>query len=172
MSGQPDPEEAPGLPSLDPRRATWIPVEARNHVTGASGPAAVLFGIARERGRIRHSSLRVLCFEGATTVHLDADGLHPGPWAVATKASLDGSRFVDGSWRPSADRSSLELSRASAIAFVSSLYGKTELRLAVVRPLSVPFLFTFSVSGAESSLRPLAQRCQWTPGPALSDAGR
>jgi len=50
--------------------------------------------------------------------------------------------------------------------------GKAELRLAVVRSLSVPFLFTFIVDGAEASLRPLAARCQWSAGPAISDAGR
>ena len=52
------------------------------------------------------------------------------------------------------------------------LYGKTYLRLAVVRPLSVPFLFTFAVGEAERALRPMAERCQWSAGPSISDAGR
>ena len=38
-------EHAPGLPSLA-ANAGWIAVEARNHATGISGPAAVLFGVA------------------------------------------------------------------------------------------------------------------------------
>jgi hypothetical protein len=160
-----------------PDRATWIPVDARNHVSGTNGLAAVLFGVAQERGRSRPASLRVDCFEGLTTVHLDADGLRPGPLslgvsAVAVRYSLDGGRFVDGSWQANADGSGLELSGDRAIAFVSELYGKAELRLAVMRPLSVPFLFTFTVDGAESSLRPLAERCHWSGGPAISDAGR
>ena len=74
-----------GLPSLAADRARWIPVEARNHVTGARGPAAVLFGGAHERGRDRPASLRVECFDGATAVHIDADGLTLGPWAVAVR---------------------------------------------------------------------------------------
>jgi hypothetical protein len=41
-----------------------------------------------------------------------------------------------------------------------------------VRPLSVPFLVTFAVEGAERSLRSLAERCHWSDGPAISDAGR
>ena len=168
-------EEAADLPSLDPGRASWIPVEARNHITGASGPAAVLFGVARERGRHRPASLRVECFDGVTSAYMDADGLRLGPSgvvvAVAVKVKLDGGRFVAGSWRASADGRGLELSGDRAIAFVSDLYGKTELRLAIVRPLSVPFLFTFAVGGAEPGLRPLAERCQWTAGPAISDAG-
>lgn len=171
-AGPPELENAAGLPSLDAGRATWIPVDARNHVTGASGPAAVLFGVAQERGRSRQASLRVVCFEGVTTVHMDADGLRPGPWAVAVRVSLDGGRFVAGSWQPSADGGSLELSGDRAVAFVSDLYGRAELRLAVVRPLSVPFLLTFVVSGAEPGLHPMAERCQWSAGPALSDAGR
>jgi hypothetical protein len=171
-AGSPEPEYADGLPSLDTGRATWIPVNARNHITGASGPAAVRFGVAQERGLSRQASLRVLCFEGVTTVHMDADGLRPGPWAAAVRVSLDGGRFVAGSWQPSADGGSLELSGDRAIAFVSDLYGRAELRLAVVRPLSVPFLFKFAVSGAEAGLRPMAERCQWSAGPALSDAGR
>jgi hypothetical protein len=36
----------------------------------------------------------------------------------------------------------------------------------------VPFLFTFTVAGAEPGLRPLADRCNWSAGPAISDAGR
>lgn len=172
VNAQPSDEYATSLPSLDARRATWIPVEARNHVTGANGPAAVLFGVAQEKGRHWRASLRVLCFEGATTVHIDADGLRPGPWAVAVKLSLDRGRFVAGSWRPSADGGSLELSGDRAIEFASDLYSRTELRLAVLRPLSVPFLLTFVVSGAEPSLRPLAERCRWSTGAALSDAGR
>jgi len=165
-------EQASPLPSLDTSRATWIAVDARNHLTGANGPAAVLFGVAQERGRHRTASLRVDCFDGVTTVHMDADGMRQGPWAVAVRISLDGGRFFSGSWRASADGSGLELSGARAIAFMAELYGKAELRLAVVRPLSVPFLFTFAVNGAEPGLHPLAQGCQWSTDPAISDAGR
>jgi len=164
--------ENEGLPSLDAGRARWIAVDARNHVTGAKGPAAVLFGVAQERGHRRPASVRVDCLDGVTTVHIDGDGLRLGPWAVAVRVSLDGGRFVAGSWQPSADGSGLELSGDRAIAFASDLYGKAELRLAVVRPLSVPFLFTFAVGGAEPGLRPLAERCRWSAGPAISDAGR
>lgn len=159
-------------PALAADRARWIPVEARNHVTGAHGPAAVLFGGAHERGRDRPASLRVECFDGATAVHVDVDGLRLGPWAVDVRLSLDGGRFVAGAWQPSADGSGLALSGERAVAFASALYGKTELRLAVMRPLSVPFLFTFPVTGAEPGLRPLADRCRWSAGPAISDAGR
>ena len=119
-------------------RASWIPVEARNHRTGVTGYAAVLFGIAQERGRHRQASLRVECFDGVMAVHMDADRLSPGPWVVAVRYSLDGGRFVGASWRPSADGSGLALSGERAAAFASELHGKTELRLGVVRPLSVP----------------------------------
>ncbi|SEN81094.1 hypothetical protein SAMN02990966_00164 [Rhodospirillales bacterium URHD0017] len=167
----PETENVPGPPSLA-ADATWIPVEARNHVTGASGPAAVLFGIAHERGRYRPASLRVECFDGVTAVHIDADGLRLGPWAVAVRLSLDGGRFVDGSWPPGGDGAGLVLAGERAVQFASELYGKAELRLAVVRPLSVPLLFTFVVAGAEPGLHPLADRCRWSAGPAISDAGR
>lgn len=164
-------EHAPGLPSRA-ANARWIPVEARNHVTGAGGPAAVLFGVAHERGRDRPASLRVECFDGATVVHMDADGLRLGPWAVAVQVSVDDGRFVAGSWQPNADGTGLELTGERAVQFASELYGKAGLRLAVVRPLSVPFLFTFAVTGAEAGLHPLADRCHWSAGPAISDAGR
>jgi hypothetical protein len=167
----PERENAAGLPSLAADRATWIPVEARNHATGSSGPAAVLFGVAHERGRYRLAALRVECFDGVTAIHMDADGLSLGPWAVAVRYSLDGGGFVVGSWQPSADGTGLALSGERAIAFANELYGKAELRLAVVRPLSVPFLFTFIVIGAEPDLHPLADRCHWSTGPAISDAG-
>lgn len=168
----PDPEDALRLPSLDAGRATWIHVDARNHDTGVSGPAAVLFGVARERGSSRQASLRVLCFEGLTSVHVDADGLRPGAWAAAVRVSLDGGRFAAGAWQLSADGGRLELAGSPAVASMSDLYGRTELRLSVVRPLSVPLLFTFAVKGAEPGLRPVAERCQWSAGPALSNAGR
>ena len=167
-----EPEQTAALPSLDAGRATWIPVEARNHLTGASGPAAVLFGVAQERGRQRPASLRVECFEGGTIVYMDADGLRLGPWAVTVATSFDRGRFVTGSWQPSGDGSGLKLSGDRAVAFASDLYGKAEMRLAVVRPLSVPFLFTFAVGGAEPPLRPLADSCRWAAGPSVSDAGR
>jgi hypothetical protein len=171
-----EPEQAAALPSLDAGRARWIAVEARNHVTGASGPAAVLFGVAQERGqergRPRQASLRVDCLDGVTIVHVDADGLRPGPWAVDVRLSLDGGRFVARSWQPGADGGGVRLSGERAVAFMGDLYGKAELRLAVVRPLSLPFLLTFAVVGAEPGLRPLAERCQWSAGPSISDAGR
>ena len=156
----------------DEASSSWIAVEARNHVTGAGGPAAVLFGVAKERGRSRAASLRIECFDGVTAVHMDGDGLRLGPWAVAVQISLDRGRFVAGSWRPNADGTGLMLSGERAIAFASELYGKAELRLAVVRPLSVPFVFTFAVVGAEPGLSPLADRCPWSAGPAIRDAGR
>ena len=165
----PDPD---GHIAEAPAPVTWQLVETRNHANGAGGASAVLFGIAQERGRSRSASLRIDCVDGLTTVRLDAVGLSPGPFAVAVRYSLDGGRFVARSWPASADQSGLELSGDRAVAFLSELYGRTELRLAVVRPLSVPFLFTFAVSGAEQSLRPLAERCQWSAGPSLSDAGR
>jgi len=163
------PENGPDLPYA--HGASWIPVEARNHATGAAGPAAVLFGIAHERGRYRPASLRVECFDGVTAVHMDADGLRLGPWAVAVRLSLDGGGFVAGAWQASGDGTGLVLTGERAVQFAGELYGKAELRLAVVRPLSVPFLFTFVVAGAEPGLRPLADRCHWSAGPAISDAG-
>lgn len=155
-----------------PAAPAWQLVEARNHVTGVRGLVAVVFGIAQERGRSRPASLRVHCVEGQTNVHVDIDGLGPAPSAVAVKYSLDGGRFVASGRPANADGSGLVLSGDRAIAFATELYGKAELRLAVVRPLSAPFLVTFVVGGAEKSLRPLADRCDWSGGPAISDAGR
>jgi hypothetical protein len=107
-----------------------------------------------------------------TTVHVDTAGLSPGPFAAGVTYSLDGGPFVAAAWQASADGSGLELSADRAIQFLTGLYGKTELRFAVVRPLSVPFLLTFAVVGAEQSLHTMADRCQWSVGPATSAAGR
>jgi hypothetical protein len=162
--------EATGVPA----GATWLLVEARDHARGTSGAAAVLFGVAQERGRQRQASLRVDCFEGRTTLHVDTVGLGLGPSvagaAVAVAYSLDGGRFVSASWQASADGSGLELSGDRAVAFLGALYGKAELRLAMVRPLSVPFLFTFAVGGAEQALGTMADRCHWSAAPAISEA--
>jgi hypothetical protein len=160
--------EATGVPA----GATWLLIEARDHARGTSGAAAVLFGVAQERGRQRQASLRVDCFEGRTTLHVDTVGLGLGPSAVAVAVaySLDGGRFVSASWQASADGSGLELSGDRAVAFLGELYGKAELRLAMVRPLSVPFLFTFAVGGAEQALGTMADRCHWSAAPAISEA--
>ena len=155
-----------------PARVTWQVVETRHHASDTRGLAAVVFGTARERGRNQPASLRVDTFDGQTTVRVNAAGLNPGPFAVTVKYSLDGGRFVTGTWQTSADGSDLELSGDRAIAFLGELYGRTDLRLAVVRPLSVPFLVTFAIGGTEQSLRPLAERYHWSIGPAISDAGR
>jgi len=40
----------------------------------------------------------------------------------------------------------------------------------MVRPLSVPFLFTFAVGGAEQALGTMADRCHWSAAPAISEA--
>ncbi len=172
----PEPEDeravAAGEASSVPAPATWLLIDARNHADGTRGLAAVLFGAAQERGRSRPASLRIDCVEGLTTVHVDTAGLRPGPFAVAVSYSLDGGPFVAAAWQASADGSGLELSADRAIRFLTGLYGKSELRLAVVRPLSVPFLLTFAVVGAEQSLRTMADRCQWSTGPATSAAGR
>jgi len=162
--------EATGVPA----GATWLLVEARDHARGTSGAAAVLFGVAEERGRQRQASLRVDCFEGRTTLHVDTVGLGLGPSvagaAVAVAYSLDGGRFVSASWQASADGSGLELSGDRAVAFLGELHSKAELRLAMVRPLSVPFLFTFAVGGAEQALGTMADRCHWSAAPAISEA--
>ena len=155
-----------------PASARWLLIDARDHASGASGPAAVLFGVAQERGRSRPASLRVDCFEGRTVLHVDTAGLRLEASAVALRYSLDGGPFLPASWQASADGSGLELAGDRAVAFLIGLYGKSELRLALVRPLSVPFVLTFAVGGAEQGLGPLADRCQWSGGPAISDAGR
>jgi hypothetical protein len=154
----------------DEAPATWAVVDARIHASDTSGPAAVVFGVAQERDRSRQASLRVDCFEGRTTLHIDTAGLGLGPSAVAVTYSLDGGRFVPASWQASADGNGLELSADRAVAFLTELYGKAELRLAVVRPLSVPFLFTFAVGGAEQALGTIADRCHWSGAPAISEA--
>ena len=157
-----------------PVGATWLLIEARDHAKGTSGAAAVLFGVAEERGRRRQASLRVDCFEGRTTLHVDTVGLGLAPSAagvpVAVAYSLDGGRFVSASWQASADGSGLKLSGERAIAFLGELTGKAELRLVLVRPLSVPFLFTFAVGGAEQAMGMMADRCHWPAAPAISEA--
>jgi hypothetical protein len=173
----PDPDGEVASASSDvarvPAAATWLVVDARNHASGTSGAAAVLFGVVQERGRSRQASLRVDCFDSTTTLHVDdTAALRLGSSAVAVTYSLDGGPFRSASWQAGADGSGLELSADRAVAFLTELYGKTELRLAVVRPLSVPLLFTFAVGGAEQSLGTIAERCQWAAGPAISDAGR
>ena len=90
--------------------------------------------------------------------------------SVAVAYSLDGGRFVSASWQASADGSGLELSGDRAVAFLGELHGKAALRLALVRPLSVPFLFTFAVGGAEQALGTMADRCHWSAAPAISEA--
>ena len=103
-------------------------------------------------------------------VRVDTDGLAFGRAAVEVRQSLDGGRFVTGAWLADADGSVLALSGDQAIAFLAGLSGRSELRLAVVRPLSVPFVLTFRISGAERALRPLADRYHWPGGPAISEA--
>ncbi|MGZ5901878.1 MAG: hypothetical protein ACXWK3_19205 [Reyranella sp.] len=173
-----EPEDEPASAGSEaagvPVGATWLLIEARDHARGTSGAAAVLFGVAEERGRQRQASLRVDCFEGRTVLHVDTVGFGLGPSvaavAVPVAYSLDGGRFVSASWRASADGSGLKLSGERAIAFLGELYGKAELRLALVRPLSVPFLFTFAVGGAEQALGTMADRCHWSAAPAVSEA--
>lgn len=172
----PEPEDEPASAGSEatgvPVGATWLLIEARDHARGTSGAAAVLLGVAQERGRQRQASLRVDCFEGRTTLHVDTVGLGLGPSAVAVAVaySLDGGRFVSASWQATADGGGLKLSGDRAVAFLGELYGKAELRLALVRPLSVPFLFTFAVGGAEQGLGTMADRCHWSAAPAISEA--
>jgi hypothetical protein len=172
----PEPEDEPASAGSEaagvPVGATWLLIEARDHARGTSGAAAVLFGVAQERGRQRQASLRVDCFEGRTTLHVDTVGLGLGPSAVAVAVaySLDGGRFVSASWQATVDGGGLKLSGDRAVAFLGELYGKAELRLALVRPLSVPFLFTFAVGGAEQALGTMADRCHWSAAPAISEA--
>jgi len=170
---EPDPEtaEAGGEAPRVAVAATWLSIEARD-AAGTSGPAAVLFGVAQERGRSNPATLQIDCFAGLTTVHIDTVGLSLGSSAIAVRHSLDGGPFVQAAWQVSADGHSLELSADHAIAFLTGLYGRTELRLAVVRPLSVPFVLVFAVAGAEPGLSPVADRCHWSDGPAIGEAGR
>jgi len=153
-----------------PAPGDWVVVDARNHANGAKFPVAMVLGVAEERGQSRPASLRVDGREGRTIVRVDTDGLAFGRAAVEVRQSLDGGRFVTGAWLADANGSVLALSGDEAIAFLAELSGKSELRLAAVRPLSVPFVLTFRISGAESALRPLADRYHWSGGPAISEA--
>lgn len=153
-------------PENDRAPGNWVVVDARNHANGTKWPVAMVLGVAEERGQSRPASLRVDGREGRTMVRVEIDGLPFGRAAVDVRQSLDGGRFVAGAWMANADGSVLALSGDRAIAFLAELYGRSELRLAVVRPLSVPFVLTFRVSGAESALR----RYHWSGGPAISEA--
>ena len=144
--------------AADPAPGNWLVVDARNHANGAKWPVALVRGVAEERGTRRPASLRVDGREGRTIVRVDTDGLAFGRAALEVRQSLDGGRFVAGPWQADADGSVLALLGDQAIAFLAELSGRSELRLAVVRPLSVPFVLTFRVGGAEKALRPLADR--------------
>src|SRR5260370_13358675 len=133
------PPERDGEIASAPAAATWILIDARDHAGGRSGAAAVLFGVAQERGRSRQASLRVACFDGVTTVHIDTAALRLGSSAVAVTYSLDGGPFPLAAWQASADGSGLDLSADRAVPFLTEPYGKTQLRLALLRPVSVPF---------------------------------
>jgi hypothetical protein len=170
----PEPDGEPAVVILP--IATWVVVEARNHADGTTGAAAVLLGVARERGLAWQATLRADSFGGATTVRIDSPALalHPGATSVAVGASLDGGPFRPGAWAVGADGQGLELSGEAAVTFLTGLYGKRELQLALVRPLSVPFVLTFAVAGAEHGLALVAKRGGWgpdrAPAPALSEA--
>jgi hypothetical protein len=151
-----------------PAAGTWILIDARNRAHGTSGLAAVVIGVAQERGRNWPAILRVDCFDGPTTVHIDTVGLSLGTSAAAVRYSLDGGGYLSASWQASVDGSGLELSADRAIAFVTDLYGRSDLRLAIVRPLSVPLLFRYAIGGAEQSLRAIAEQCHWSTGPSIS----
>src|SRR5262245_44121788 len=58
-----------------PAAPTWFAVEAHRHADDIGSPAAILFGVARERGRSQPARLRVDCFDGRTAVHIDTVGL-------------------------------------------------------------------------------------------------
>jgi len=152
--------------------ATWVTVEARNQADGATGAAAVLPGVARERGAAWQAILRADAIGRTTTVRIDSAALtlRPGATNIAVTASLDGGPFRPVAWRVDADGKGLELTDEAAVAFLRGLYGKRELQLAVVRPLSVPFVLTFAVAGAEHALARVAQRGGWATAPALSEA--
>jgi len=101
--------------------------------TGATGSAAILLGVARERGLGWQTVLRATNFGRATTVRIDSPALalHSDATNVAVSASLDGGPFraVPGGSAPTArPRADDE----AAVAFLTGLYGKRELRLAVV----------------------------------------
>ena len=154
-------------PSFAADRARWIPVEARNHATGASGPAAVLFGVAHERGRGRPASLRVECFDGVTAVHMDADGLRLGPWAVDGAAeprrrSLR-RRLLAAQRRRDRPRA---VGRARRGVRERAVRQEPSCVLPSCGRLSVPFLFTFTVAGAEPGLQPAGR-----PVPLVGRAG-
>jgi len=153
----------------DPR---WIVVDARNHVSGATGAVAVLFGTAQERGRSRPAILRVDCFDKVTTLHVDTAALRLGAAEVMVTHSVDGGPFRYVAWQASAEGNGIDLPADRAVPFLAGLYDKVVLRLAIVRPLSVPFLLTFTVEGAEQGLSIIADRCQWAAAPAISEVGR
>ena len=153
-----------------PAPENWVVVDARNHANGARFPVAMVRGVAEERGQSRPASLRVDGREGRMIVRVDTDGLAFGRAAIEVRQSLDGGRFVAGAWLADADGNVLALSGDQAIAFLGELSGRSELRLAAVRPLSVPFVLTFRISGAERALRPLADRYHWSGAPAISEA--
>ena len=95
--------------------------------------------------------------------------MRAGVGAASVEMSLDGGPFRPATWRVGADGKGLELTDEAAVAFLTGLYGRRELRLAVVRPLSVPFVLTFAVAGAEHGLALVAERGGWAA-PALSEA--
>src|SRR5262249_37633615 len=128
----------------------WLVVDARNHANGARWPVALVRGVAEERGQSRAANLWIDGREGRLVVRVDIDGLAFGRAALDVRQSLDGGRFVAGAWLSDADGKVLALSGDQAVAFLAELVGRSELRLAVVRPLSVPFVLSFRVSGAES----------------------
>src|SRR5260370_32020142 len=117
----PDDELAPATPPV----ATWIVVETRNHATGAIGSAAVLLGLAHERGLSRQAILYAVSLGRTTTARIESPALalYPGATNVVVSASLDGGPFGPGAWRVSADGKSLELADDAAVAFLTGLYG-------------------------------------------------
>jgi hypothetical protein len=165
------PEQEPEVAAAN-RDQGWIVVDARNHVSGATGAVAVLFGSAQERGRSRPAMLRVDCFDKVTTLHVDTAALRLGASEVTVTYSLDGGPFRYVAWQAGTEGNGIDLPADRAVPFLAGLYDKVVLRLAIVRPLSVPFLLTFTVAGAEQGLSTVADRCQWAAAQAISEVGR
>ena len=67
--------------------ATWIVVETRNQATGETGAAAILLGVARERGVGWQAVLRAASFGRPTTVRIDSPALALRPGATKDRKS-------------------------------------------------------------------------------------
>ena len=152
-----------GLASPNAWADDWRAHAVTDHLRSNVGIGTTSVGEIEDGFGKLAAELTVSCVGNTTTVEVDTKIAYFRGYDVQVEYALNGGSGQRALWNVCAGGNCAGLWDNSGIPFLKSLFGKSVLRVNLLRRAGATIVATFPIAGAKEAFGPLGKSCGWIP---------